>query len=65
MSVEVKVRNNNIEGAIRVLKKKMLNEGVLKELKRRKYFEKPSKEKLLAKRESSRVFKKLMEKNQI
>ena len=40
--IEVIVQNNNVEKAIRVLKKKMLKEGILKELKRRAYYEKPS-----------------------
>ena len=40
--VEVLVRNNNVEKAIRQLKKKMLKEGIIKEIKRRQYYEKPS-----------------------
>ena len=40
--IEVIVRNNNVEKAIRVLKKKMLKEGIMKEIKRRQYYEKPS-----------------------
>ena len=40
--IEVVVKNNNVEKAIRQLKKKMLREGILKELKRRAYYEKPS-----------------------
>ncbi len=40
--IEVIVKNNNVEKAIRVLKKKMLKEGILKELIRRAYYEKPS-----------------------
>ena len=40
--MRVDVRNNNVDQAIRVLKKKMLKEGILKELKRRAYYEKPS-----------------------
>ena len=40
--IEVIVKNNNVEKAIRQLKKKMLREGILKELKRRAYYEKPS-----------------------
>ncbi|MFQ6003621.1 MAG: 30S ribosomal protein S21 [Candidatus Zixiibacteriota bacterium] len=39
MSVEVK---GNIERAIRLLKKKMQSEGVNKELKHRRFYEKPS-----------------------
>jgi small subunit ribosomal protein S21 len=39
VSVEVK---GNIERAIRLLKKKMQSEGVQKELKHRRFYEKPS-----------------------
>ena len=42
MALEVKVRNNNIEKAMRQLKKKVMKDGLLKELKRRQYYEKPS-----------------------
>ena len=42
MTVEVKVRNNNVEKAIRQLKKKVMKEGILKEIKMRQYYEKPT-----------------------
>ena len=42
MTLEVKVRNNNIEKAIRQLKKKVMKEGILKEVKIRQYYEKPT-----------------------
>ena len=42
MTLEVKVRNNNIEKAIRQLKKKVMKEGILKEIKMRQYYEKPT-----------------------
>jgi small subunit ribosomal protein S21 len=37
--VSVVVRNNDIDGAIRVLKKKMTQEGVLRDLKRIEAYE--------------------------
>ena len=40
--VTITVRNNNVDQAMRILKKKLQKEGVLKERKRRQYFEKPS-----------------------
>ena len=40
--LEVKVRNNNVEKAIRQLKKKVMKEGILKEVKMRQYYEKPT-----------------------
>ena len=41
MSISVEVKGN-IERAIRLLKKKMQVEGVSKELKHRRFYEKPS-----------------------
>ena len=38
----VTVRDNNVEQALRVLKKKLQKEGLLRELKQKQYFEKPS-----------------------
>ena len=40
--VAIVVRNNNVDQAMRVLKKKLQKEGVLREIKSRQYFEKPS-----------------------
>lgn len=38
----VEVRRNDVEKAMRLLKKKMANEGILRDLKRKEYYEKPS-----------------------
>ena len=38
----IEVRNNNVEKALRVLKKKLLKDGVMKELRDRQYYSKPS-----------------------
>jgi small subunit ribosomal protein S21 len=38
----VDVRNNNIEGAIRTLGRKVKQEGLIRELRARTYYEKPS-----------------------
>ncbi len=50
---EVKVKGNSLERALKVLKKKLLREGTLKEVYERQYYEKPSvkkyKKKCLAK----------------
>ena len=41
--LEVKVnRGQRADKALRILKKKMLREGIFDEVKKRKYFEKPS-----------------------
>ena len=42
MTIEVQVRNNNVEKAIRVLKKKMQKDGLMRELRQRQYDEKPT-----------------------
>ena len=34
----IEVRNNNVEKALRVLKKKLIKDGVMKELKERQYY---------------------------
>ncbi|NCF46444.1 MAG: 30S ribosomal protein S21, partial [Alphaproteobacteria bacterium] len=38
----VAVRENNVDQALRVLKKKMQREGMFREMKNRRNFEKPS-----------------------
>jgi small subunit ribosomal protein S21 len=40
--IEITVGQNNLEKAMRVLKRKLIREGVFKELKSRRYYEKPS-----------------------
>lgn len=40
--MEVKVLDNQLERALRDLKRKLAREGVMKELKRRRFYEKPS-----------------------
>lgn len=40
--MQVHVRDNNVDQALRVLKKRLQREGVFREMKRRKYYEKPS-----------------------
>ncbi len=40
--MEVTVRDNNIDQALRVLKKKLQREGVYREMKMRRFYEKPS-----------------------
>jgi len=40
--MQVLVRDNNVDQALRVLKKKLQREGVLREMKQRRAYEKPS-----------------------
>ena len=55
---EVIVRNNNVEKAMRMLKKKLLRDGLMKEMKERQYYSKPSEVKREAKKQSIRCIKK-------
>ena len=52
--LQVFVRDNNVDQALRVLKKKMQREGVFREMKRRKAYEKPSERKNREKEEAVR-----------
>ena len=63
MTIEVTVKDNNIEQALRSLKKKMQREGLYKEMKLRKYYEKPSLRKAREKEESIRRVRKLNRRN--
>ena len=52
--MQVSVRDNNVEQAMRVLKKKLQREGVFKEVKLRKHYEKPSERKARERSEAIR-----------
>jgi len=52
--LQVFVRDNNVDQALKVLKKKMQREGVFREMKRRKAYEKPSERKTREKAEAIR-----------
>ena len=60
--MQVLVRDNNIDQALRVLKKKMQREGVFREMKQRKSYEKPSERKNREKSEAIRRARKLARK---
>ena len=60
--MHVDVRENNVDGALRVLKKKMQREGIFREMKMRRNFEKPSLKKAREKQEAVRRTRKLMRK---
>ena len=55
--VTIAVRNNNVDQAMRVLKKKLQKEGVLREIKSRQYFEKPSAKRARKKAEGIKRYK--------
>ncbi len=58
MSITVVVRNNNLEQAMRVLKKKVQKAGIVKELRQRQYYEKPSDKRVRKKKEMAKNWKK-------
>jgi len=57
--VSVQVRDNNVDQALKVLKKKMQREGIFREMKLRRDFEKPSQKKKREKAEAVRRWRKL------
>ena len=59
------MRDNNVEQALRVLKKKMQREGVFREMKRRRSYEKPSERKNREKSEAIRRTRKLARKKPV
>src|SRR2546427_13171484 len=61
-SLQVFVRDNNVDQALRVLKKKMQREGVFREMKRRRFYEKPSEMTTRKKAEAVRRARKLARK---
>ncbi|MGW8178059.1 MAG: 30S ribosomal protein S21 [bacterium] len=61
--IEVKVFDNNVEQAMKVLDKKLAREGVMAELKRRRYAEKPSEAKRRKQREAEKKARRLLSKS--
>ena len=59
MSITVQVRGGNLEKAMRVLKKKVMKEGIVKELKRRQFYMKPSEIKREKKKRSRMIIHKM------
>jgi len=60
--VQVVVRDNNVDQALKALKKKMQREGVFREMKLRRSYEKPSEKKAREKAEAVRRHRKLLRK---
>lgn len=58
--LSVVVRNNDIEGAIKRMKKKLLDDGLLKEMKERKQYEKPSVKRRRKRKEAVRRQQKML-----
>lgn len=60
--MQVIVRDNNVDQALRVLKKKLQREGVFREMKLRRHYEKPSEKKARQRAEAIRRNRKLARK---
>jgi small subunit ribosomal protein S21 len=61
-NVQVLVRDNNVDQALRALKKKLQREGVFREMKLRNFYEKPSEKRAREKAEAVRRARKLARK---
>ena len=65
--MQVSVRDNNVDQAYKVLKKKLQREGVYREMKMRRFYEKPSerkaREKAAAVRRSRKLDRKRLERD--
>ena len=60
--MKVFVRDNDVGAALRVLKKKMQREGVYREMKMRRNYEKPSERRARERAEAVRRYRKLLRK---
>lgn len=60
--MQVLVRDNNVDQALKALKKKMQREGIFREMKLRGHYEKPSERKAREKAEAIRRARKLARK---
>jgi small subunit ribosomal protein S21 len=63
--LQVLVRDNNVDQALRVLKRKLQREGVLRELRLRRHYEKPSERATREKAEAIRRARKMARKQAI
>ena len=62
LTINVTVRNGNLEQAMRVLKRKVQKEGLIKELRERQFYKKPSEIKQIKKKEAVKNWKKKQKK---
>ena len=62
MRVQVLVRDNNVDQALKVLKKRMQREGLFREMKLRDHYEKPSERRVRERAEAVRRARKLARK---
>ena len=58
--MKIKVHNNNVDRALRTLKRIMQKEGFYKEMKKRSFYEKPSEKKKRKQKEAVKKIRKMM-----
>ena len=61
----VEVRNNDVNKALRIFKKKIQEEGILQEYKERQHYEKPSEKRRKGKQAGRKRWLKLQEKSKV
>jgi small subunit ribosomal protein S21 len=62
VGLQILVRDNNVDKAMKVLKRKLQREGVFRELKRQRFYEKPSEKRARQKGEAVRRSRKMARK---
>ena len=65
MSITVEVRGGNLEKALRVLKKKVQKAGIVKDIRAKQYFSKPSEIKREKAKERFKVIRKAQKANEL
>ena len=63
MSITVEVRGGNLEKAIRVLKKKIMKAGIIKDIRDKRYYKKPSEIKREKAKERAKIIRKAQKLN--
>lgn len=63
--MQVLVRENNVDQALKILKRKLQREGVFREIKRKRFYEKPSEKNAREKGEARRRARKVARKQAI
>ncbi len=58
--MEVQVQDNNVEKALKILKRKLTKEGIFRQLKDRRWAEKPSDQKRRKERQAKRRLRRQM-----
>ena len=63
--MKVEVRNNNVEQALRILKRKTQKEGIIRIAREKEFYEKPTAKRQRKKKSVQKTLKKLRMKNEL